>query len=138
MKLKYCNILRLNSRTSNVILLDTSVHFSYLLCSLGLKKIPSPQTTAQKILDNFIKFHPSGKRQVITPEDIIYVMDRSRSVGSCEFNEGKKGLIRLIEICQNTGVSCVHAGITFASEAKRNFKFLPEAQAIQQMRAILN
>ncbi|CAB4008107.1 Retrovirus-related Pol poly from transposon, partial [Paramuricea clavata] len=107
-----------------------------------LQNIPSPQHTAQKILSNSIGFHPGrvGKRGIAV-EDIVIVMDGSRSVGQCGFNEGLKALTQVIGMWEANGkrryyTSCRYAAVTFSSEARVNFKFLPSAQASQKMSAI--
>ena len=81
----------------------------------------------------------TAKRSIIK-EDIVIVMDGSGSVGECEFNEGRKALTQVIEMCEvnRNGVkySCWYAAVTFSSGAKRNFNFLPAAQASQKFGSI--
>ena len=97
--------------------------------------------TAQKILTNFMGLQSglTAKRSLLE-EDTVIVMDGSGSVGECEFIEGRKALTQAIEMCEVTrnGVkpSCWHAAVTFSSGAKRNFNFLPPAQASQKFRSI--
>ena len=110
-----------------------------------MKKIPSPRVTAQKILTNFMGFQPrvrlTAKRSPLE-EDIVIVMDGSGSVGECEFKQGRKALTQAIEMCEvkrnGNGMkpSCQQAAVTFSSGAKRNFNFLPPAQANQKFSSI--
>ena len=110
-----------------------------------LQKIPSPRVTAQKILRNFMGFgfpsvHSAIAKRSFHKEDIVIVMDGSGSVGACEFNEGRKAFIQEIEMCEvkRNGMkpSCRQAAVTFSSGAKRNFNFLPPAQATQKLSSI--
>ena len=106
-----------------------------------LKKIPSPRVTAHKILRNFMGFQSKliAKRSFF-PEDIVFVMDGSGSVGKCEFDEGRKAFTEATEMClvKINGIkpSCQQAAVTFSSGAKRNFNFLPPAQASQKLSSV--
>ena len=97
-----------------------------------MQNIPSPQKTAQKILDNFIRYRPGkvGKRTAFE-EDTVILMDGSGSIGPCEFGEGKKATSELMKLCQQMGSSfdCRYAAITFSSSVTKNFDFLRIAQA---------
>ena len=104
-----------------------------------LQQIPSPKKTAQKILDNFVRYHPgqNGKRTDFQ-EDTVIVIDGSGSIGSCEFREGRKAMLAMMKMCSEKpeGTSCRFAGVTFASSATRNFNYLSVAEASRKMSAV--
>ncbi len=101
------------------------------------KIIPSPQTAAQSILDNFLGYQSGGigKRRV-KKEDIVWIMDESGSVSKCQFDYGRDAFIDAIKLCEEEEKvgksSCRNAGITFDTTAEVDFKFLPPTQAIQK------
>lgn len=119
----------------------TPMQLSFNVLYIELRQnIPSPQKTAQSILDNFIRYQPGvGKRQ-IKMEDVVLIMDGSGSVSSCQFDYGRDGLIASMKVCEEEekkGISsCRSAAITFGSSANVKFNFLSSAQAIEKMKSI--
>ena len=109
------------------------LQYPILTSFVELQNIPSPQKTAQKILDNFIRYRRPGKvgKRTAFEEDTVIVMDGSGSIGSCEFGEGKKAMSELMKLCEQMGSSfdCRYAAITFSSSVTKNFDFLRIAQA---------
>ena len=102
-----------------------------------LQQVPSPKETAQKILDNFVRYRPgqSGKRAP-PEEDLVVVMDASRSIRSCEFAEGRKAMAAMMKTCTEKGASCRFAGVTYSSFARKSFDFSTITKASQEIRAI--
>ncbi|XP_028394746.1 integrin alpha-D-like [Dendronephthya gigantea] len=107
-----------------------------------LQIIPSPKKTAQLMLENFFDFHPASKvtKRSLVLEDIVFIMDGSGSVPKCEFYEGLKAFAQAIEMCEkpkdgNT-YNCRHAAVTFSTQARVDFQFLPSAEARQKIRLI--
>ena len=93
-------------------------------------------------MDNFIGYQSGrvGKRQV-RKEDIVFIMDESGSVGQCQFDNGRKALIRTIETSRELEekrgtLSCRYAAITYSTTATVDFGFLPSVQAIKEMKLI--
>ena len=86
--------------------------------------IPQPSINARR------------KRQSGLIEDIVIVMDGSGSVGSCEFNKGKKALKNMMGLAHESGGDTKYAAVTFASSASVNFKFFPYALAAKKTMAI--
>lgn len=114
---------------------------------IGLQKIPSPQTTAQSILDNFVRFIPAprllhgyivSKRALpLIYEYTVIVLDGSGSIGRCEFGEGKKAMTKMMTLCEaSKQYICFNAGVTYSSSAKVSFNFLRSYQASRKMSAI--
>ena len=102
-----------------------------------LQQVPSPKETAQKILDNFVRYRPgqSGKRAP-PEEDLVVVMDASGSIRSCEFEEGRKAMAAMMKTCTQKGASCRFAGVTYSSFARKSFDFSTITKASQEIRAI--
>lgn len=90
--------------------------------------IPPAEETAKKLLNDFLNIYPRTKRQAYT-DDIVVVIDGSGSIGSCEFDKGKKALKLMIE----QAIGAKVAAVTFSSSAKVNFNFLPHNSAAKEI-----
>ena len=101
--------------------------------------VPSVQTTANKFVKNFLHFSPSTvtKRQT-SVEDVVAVLDGSASIGSCEFEKGKKGLNYLMSIAKKAKPTydTQYAAVTFANSAMVNFNFLKYSAAARHVKKI--
>ena len=100
--------------------------------------VPSAQTTANKFVKNFLHFSPSTvtKRQT-SVEDVVAVLDGSGSIGSCEFEKGKKALNILISTAaKNSTFDPQYAAVTFADSAVVNFNFLKYSAAARHVKKI--
>ena len=62
-------------------------------------------------------------------------MDGSGSIGSCEFENGKKAMKSLMEFVQ-AGLDSKYAMVTFASGVRRDFDFLPQLKAATKIDAV--
>ena len=62
-------------------------------------------------------------------------MDGSGSIGACEFDNGKKAMKRLLEYDQ-PGINATYAMVTFGSNARRDFNFLPRKEAATRISAV--
>ena len=107
----------------------------------AFQNVPSANATAAKLMTNFLGIYPGisvrRKRKSIIKEDIVVVMDGSGSVGSCEFGKGQKALKYMMELASNkTTFDTKYAGVTFASSAAVNFKFLPYANSSNEIMKI--
>jgi len=109
----------------------------------AFQTVPEPKVTAKKLMTNFLHIHPKSsfadrvRRNSLIIEDIVIVMDGSFSIGSCEFNKGKKALQNMMELANNNPKSdAKYAGITFASSVTVNFKFLPYSAAANKISQI--
>ena len=89
------------------------------LIAVVFQKVPPAKETAKKLRNYFLNISARTKRQNFI-EDIVVVMDGSRSIGSCEFKKGKKALQNMIGVASGAKV----AAVTFASSAKVNYKFI--------------
>ncbi|CAB4032098.1 Hypothetical predicted protein [Paramuricea clavata] len=112
-----------------------------------LQNIPSPQKTAQMILDNFVRYQPDNqlrlaKRSPPIQEDTVIVMDASGSIGSCEFEQGKIAMSQMMKMCKvkakKAGLSydCRYAGVSFSNSATLDFNFSPINQASKKIRTV--
>ena len=67
-------------------------------------------------------------------EDVIIVMDASGSIGSCEFEKGKKALKYMLKlISSNYFESGKYAAVTFSTSTRVNFKFLNSSSASEKI-----
>ena len=92
-------------------------------------------------MTNFLGIYPGisvrRKRKSTIKEDIVVVMDGSGSVGSCEFGKGQKALKYMMELASKKPTfDTKYAGVTFASSAAVNFKFLPYANSSNEIMKI--
>ena len=111
-----------------------------------LQNIPSPQKTAQSFLTNFVLGYPAqavrlgvvAKRVPPKEEHVIIVMDASGSIGSCEFKEGKKAMVKMMQLCPEKGpsYSCLYSAVSYSSLATVVFRYLPLARASPKMTKI--
>lgn len=100
----------------------------------------TPNVTAKKLMTNFLHIRPkfstdrarraSGSQYV---EDIVIVMDGSGSIGSCEFNRGKKALQHMMQLASTIGSDTKYAAVTFASSVTVNFEFLPYSDSAKKI-----
>ena len=91
------------------------------------EEIPSRNETAEKLIKIFFRVSRRSKRQ-IELEDIVVIMDGSGSIGNCEFQNAKnasKGLM----LFEQPGIDARYAAVTFASDVRRDFDFLPQLKA---------
>ena len=90
-------------------------------------------------MTNFLHLSPSTvtKRQT-SVEDVVVVLDGSGSIGSCEFEKGKKALNYLMDSAKeaNPTIDTQYAAVTFASSAIVNFKFLKYSAAAVKVTTI--
>lgn len=112
----------------------------FFISFVAFQAVPPLQVTAKKLMTNFLHINPDPagrrKRQTIY-EDIVVVIDGSGSVGTCEFNKGKKALEHTIQLAQNSPeYDTKYAAVTFATSATVNFKFLPYALAAKEIMKI--
>ncbi|CAB3985154.1 Hypothetical predicted protein [Paramuricea clavata] len=98
------------------------------------EEIPPKNETAKKFIKNFLRIRHRGKRSSHI-EDVVIVMDGSGSIGLCEFNNGKKALKALMQYKQ-PGIDAKYAMVTFASQARRDFNFLPQLDAAAKMSGV--
>ena len=127
-----------HSKLSRLIIYIYIIYiYIYIYSVVELQQVPTPKETAQKILDNFVRYRPgqSGKRAPLE-EDTVIVMDASGSIRSCEFGEGRKAMATMMKTCTEKGASCRFAGVTYSSFATRSFDFSPITKASQEIRAI--
>ena len=66
-------------------------------------------------------------------EDIVIVMDGSGSIGTCEFDHGKKALHYMMRSANDGSIDAKYAAVTFATSATVNFKFLPYSLAAEKI-----
>jgi uncharacterized protein YegL len=62
-------------------------------------------------------------------------MDGSGSINSCGFNNGKKA-IKSLMLYKQAGIHAKYATVTFATQAKVNFNFLPREKAAEKISSI--
>ena len=91
--------------------------------------------TANKLMTNFLGYSQITKRQ-IDIEDIVIVMDRSGSIGSCEFKKGKEALKHVMKTLHNPKFDSKYAAVTYSTTATVNFKFLPYSSAASKITTI--
>ena len=98
------------------------------------EEIPPKKETAKKVVKNILRIRPGGKR-ALSYEDTVIVMDGSGSIGSCEFENGKKAMKPLMEFVQ-ADLDSKFAMITFASGVRSDFPFLPQLTAAKKIDAV--
>ena len=93
--------------------------------------IPPLEETAEKLVKNLFHVRPAGKR-ALEEEDTVIVLDGSGSIGECEFDNGKKALKSLMEY-DNPEVDEKYAMVTFSSDVREDFAFIPQPTAVYQI-----
>ena len=92
--------------------------------------MPTKNETATKLVTNFFRIPLSylsqigrSKRQV-TQEDIVVILDRSGSIGDCNYKKAKQALKNMLDIASEMGYDNRYAAVTQAAlqEAKRVFE----------------
>ena len=107
-----------------------------MVLSAEFQVVPPAKVTANKLMTNFLHIPPKiSARRKRAPfiEDIVVVMDGSGSIGSCEFNKGKKALKHMMELANVHGSDTKYAAVTYSNSATVNFKFLPYATAANKV-----
>jgi hypothetical protein len=99
-----------------------------------LQKIPPKNVTAKLVITNILRVLPRGKRGVKL-EDVVVVMDGSGSIGSCEFNNGKKAMKSLMHF-EQPAINAKYAMVTFANGVRRDFNFLPQLDAAAKISGV--
>ena len=61
-------------------------------------------------------------------EDIVVIMDGSGSIHECEFQNAKNAAKGLM-LFEQPGFDARYAAVTFASQVRRDFEFLPQLKA---------
>ena len=70
-------------------------------------------------------------------EEVIIVMDASGSIGSCEFEKGKKALKYMLKFISSQYLeNDKYAAVTFSSSTTVNFKFLNSSSASEKIMQI--
>ena len=69
------------------------------------------------------------RRVTVPPKDIVMVIDGSQSIGSCEFERGKKALKNMLLAAHKKNRDEKYAAVTFSRSARVNFKFLRYSEA---------
>ncbi|XP_022804878.1 collagen alpha-1(XIV) chain-like [Stylophora pistillata] len=110
----------------------------YLFCSSFLPKIqhvPTKNETATKLVTNFFRIPLSylsqigrSKRQVIQ-EEIVVIIDRSGSIGDCNYKKAKQALKNMLDTASEVGFEDRYAAVTFASTATTDFNFVANPDA---------
>ena len=90
--------------------------------------------TATKVIRNILRIRPRGKRQAWI-EDAVIVMDGSASIGQCEFGNAKKAMQTLMEV-EQPRVNATYAIITFGTNARIDFSFLPQLDAAKKIGSV--
>lgn len=107
-----------------------------MVLSAEFQVVPPAKVTANKLMTNFLHIRPKiSARRKRAPfiEDIVVVMDGSGSIGSCEFNKGKKALKHMMGLANVHGSDTKYAAVTYSNSATVNFKFLPYATAANKV-----
>ena len=91
--------------------------------------------TADKFMSSFLGIGRHIKRS-LSNEDVVLVIDGSGSIGSCEFDKGKKALVNLVGKMKKSGYDTRYAAVTFSSSSKVNFKFKPRLKAARKIMRI--
>ena len=103
----------------------------------AFQQVARHDVTATKLKTNFLHIDPVNEQFTThEPKDIVVVMDGSASLGSDEFNMGKKALKSLIELEGQGGNDTKYAAVTFSSSAVVNFSFLPYTEAANEILTI--
>ena len=102
----------------------------FLLLLLAFQHVPTENETATKLVTNFFRIPLSylsqigrSKRQV-TQEDIVVILDRSGSIGDCNYKKAKQALKTMLDIASEIGYDNRYAAVTFATGATTDFKFV--------------
>lgn len=98
------------------------------------EKIPPKNETAKKVVSNFLRIRPGGKRNVDL-EDVVIVMDGSGSIGNCEFGNGKKAMQSLMELKQSD-IDAKYAMVTFSNNVRTDFDFSPQLDAARKISSV--
>ena len=98
--------------------------------------VPPPSVTARKLINNFLFTTDAVSTRAPTQntnqnlvKDIVVVLDSSGSIGSDQFNNGKKALKNMMRLERKGGNDTKYAAVTFSGVAVINFSFLPYAEA---------
>ena len=91
--------------------------------------------TADKFMSSFLGIGRHIKRSY-WDEDVVLVIDGSGSIGSCEFDKGKKALVNLVGKMKKPGYDTRYAAVTYSSSSKVNFKFTPRLTAASKIMSI--
>ena len=112
--------------------------FMYLVTHIFFKAfqhVPTENETATKLVTNFFRIPLSylsqigrSKRQV-TQEDIVVILDRSGSIGDCNYEKAKQALKTMLDIASEIGYDNRYAAVTFASHATTDFTFVANPDA---------
>ena len=97
--------------------------------------MPTKNETATKLVTNFFRIPLSylsqigrSKRQV-TQEDIVVILDRSGSIGDCNYKKAKQALKNMLDIASEMGYDNRYAAVTFATGATTDFNFVANPDA---------
>ena len=93
--------------------------------------VPTTEITATKFMTNFMGINSTNRQRRVTvpPKDIVMVIDGSQSIGSCEFERGKKALKNMLLAAHKKNRDEKYAAVTFSRSARVNFKFLRYSEA---------
>ena len=87
------------------------------------------------MITNLFRVKPAGKREMekeMEKEDTVIVLDGSASIGKCEFGNGKKALMSLMQY-DNPKVVENYAMVTFSSDVNEDFPFIPQPSAVYKI-----
>ena len=102
----------------------------------AFQHVPTNYETATKLVTNFFRIPLSylsqvgrSKRQV-TQEDIVVILDRSGSIGDCNYQKAKQAMKYMLDIALEAGYDNRYAAVTYASDATADFNFVayPDAK----------
>ena len=107
----------------------------YFYYHLELREdIPPKIVTAQKVIKNILRVF-SGIKRSVKLEDVVIVMDGSSSIGSCEFDNGKKAMKSLM-LYKQSEINAKYAMVTFSNDVKVNFNFWPQKMAAAKLQFV--
>ena len=129
------------------------MYLRFFLCSFSaFQNVPSPNVTAIKLMNDFMNKGyaqnyidldfdtlTSGRRYVHRgscghSEEVVIVMDASGSIGSCEFEKGKKALKYMLKLINSKDLdSGKYAAVTFSTSTTVNFNFLSPSSASEKI-----
>lgn len=101
----------------------------------AFQSVPTTNETAVKLVTNFFRIPLSYLSQIgrrkrqVTQEDIVVILDRSGSIGDCNFDKAKQALKNMLDLASEVGYDNRYAGVTFASDATTNFNFVANPDA---------
>lgn len=101
----------------------------------AFQTVPPLSVTADKFMSSFLGIGRHIKRSY-WDEDVVLVIDGSGSIGSCEFDKGKKALVNLVGKMKKPGYDTRYAAVTYSSSSKVNFKFTPRLTAASKIMSI--